>query len=179
MLKIEEVVLVIVDVQGKLAQLMQEKEQLFENLRRMIQGIKALGAPIIWAEHLPTKMGPTTPEVAEVLDGLHPIVKKTFSCCDCEEFILTLRGLKRRQALLAGIETHICVYQTVMDLTTLGYEVQVVSDAVSSRTAVNKQIGLERCKQVGAGLTGTETALFELLRVAEGAKFKEILQIIK
>jgi nicotinamidase-related amidase len=90
-----------------------------------------------------------------------------------------LEAVGRRQALLAGIETHICVYQTAVDLAGQGYEVQVVTDAVSSRTAENRQLGLERMKEAGARLTSTEMALFELLRVAEGPKFKEINRIVK
>jgi nicotinamidase-related amidase len=81
--------------------------------------------------------------------------------------------------LLTGIETHVCVYQTALDLLKLGYEVQVVTDAVSSRASENKQIGLERMKEAGATLTSTEMALFELLRVAEGPQFKEITKIVK
>jgi nicotinamidase-related amidase len=91
----------------------------------------------------------------------------------------TLKGIQRKQVLLAGIESHICVYQSCLDLLNLGYEVQVVADAVSSRTAENRQIGLERMKEAGATLTSTEMALFELLRVAEGPKFKEITRIVK
>jgi len=90
-----------------------------------------------------------------------------------------LRALNRKQILITGIETHICVYQTAMDLINLGYEVEVVADAVSSRTVENKEIGLEKVRDGGGKLTSTETALFELLKVAEGEKFKEILQIMK
>ena len=90
-----------------------------------------------------------------------------------------LRALNRKQILITGIETHICVYQTAMDLINLGYEVEVVADAVSSRTVENKEIGLEKIRDGGGKSTTTETALFELLKVAEGEKFKEILQIMK
>ena len=90
-----------------------------------------------------------------------------------------LAALNRRQVLLAGIETHICVYQTALDLLQAGYEVQVVADAVSSRTAENRQLGLQRMQAAGAILTSTEMALFELLRVAAGPKFKAINQIVK
>ena len=90
-----------------------------------------------------------------------------------------LKALKRKQVLIAGIETHICVYQTAIDLINLGYEVQIVVDAVSSRTMENKQIGLEKIKDAGATLTSIETSLFELLKIAKGARFKEILKIVK
>jgi len=90
-----------------------------------------------------------------------------------------LRALNRNQVLLAGIEAHVCIYQTAVDLVNLGYEVQVVVDAVSSRTKENKLIGLERIREVGVSLTSTETVLFELLKVAEGPKFEGILNIVK
>jgi nicotinamidase-related amidase len=88
-------------------------------------------------------------------------------------------NLHRRQFLLAGIEAHVCVYQTAVDLLEMGYEVEVVADAVASRTPENRQIGLERVRRAGAALTSVETVLFELLRVAEGPRFKEILAIVK
>lgn len=179
MLKREDTVLVIVDVQGKLAQIMYEKELLFESLQKMIRGTKVLAIPIIWMEQIPEKLGPTVPEVAGLLEGLHPIAKNSFSCCGSELFMTALRELGRKQVLIAGIETHICVYQTTMDLTNMGYEVQVVTDAVSSRTVRNKEVGLARIKEAGGSLTSMETALFELLRVAEGEKFREILKIVK
>ncbi len=87
--------------------------------------------------------------------------------------------LNRSQLLITGIEAHICVYQTTLDLLSLGSEIQVVADAVSSRTAANRQIGLKRMQEAGAVLTSTEMALFELLKVGEGDKFREILKIVK
>jgi len=179
MLTVENIALLIIDVQGKLAQLMQGKEVLFENLQRMIKGAQILGIPIIWTEQNPRGLGPTIPEVAPLLSNSQPIHKLSFSCCGNEDFMRELRALNRKQILITGIETHICVYQTAMDLINLGYEVEVVADAVSSRTVENKQIGLEKVRDGGGKLTSTETALFELLKVAEGEKFKEILQIMK
>ena len=90
-----------------------------------------------------------------------------------------LRKLNRNQVLISGIETHICVYQTAIDLVGLGYEVQVIADAVSSRTDANRRIGLSRIKEGGASVTSVETALFELLKIAQGDHFKEILKLVK
>jgi nicotinamidase-related amidase len=87
--------------------------------------------------------------------------------------------MDRNQILIAGIETHICVYQTAVDLVDMGVEVQVVTDAVSSRTAENKGIGLQKMRDAGASWTSVETALFELLGVAEGEVFKSLLKIVK
>lgn len=164
---------------GKLAHLMHQKEALFENLQRIIKGAQVLGIPILWVEQNPEGLGPTIPEVAHLLPDVQPISKLSFSCCGSDRFVGALEATKRTQVLLAGIEAHVCVYQTTVDLLDLGYGVEIVADAVSSRTAQNKQIGLARASGAGAALTSVEMALFELLRAAEGPEFKEILKIVK
>jgi nicotinamidase-related amidase len=180
MLNLNDTALVVIDVQGKLAQLMSHKEALFDNLQKVIKGAQVLELPIIWNEQLPEKLGPTIPEIAHLLaNTTQPITKASFSCCGNPPFMDALKATQRKQVLLTGIETHVCVYQTCRDLLDLGYEVQVVSDAVSSRSPENRQIGLERMHEAGATLTSTEMALFELLRVAEGPRFKEITRIVK
>lgn len=180
MLNVNHTALVVIDVQGKLAQVMHGKESLFENLQKLIKGVQVLGLPIIWNEQLPEKLGPTTPEVAELLtQSTQPIPKSSFSCCGNPPFMVALQAAGRKQILLTGIESHVCVYQTCLDLLDQGYEVQVVTDAISSRTAENRQLGLKRMQVAGATPTSTEMALFELLRVAEGPKFKEIAKIVK
>ena len=179
MLSNDNAVLVIIDVQGKLAQLAHRKEDLFANLQRCIKGAKALKLPVIWLEQNPEGLGPSIPEVSGLLSGQRPIGKFCFSCCGSEEFMKALRGTGRKQVLLTGIETHVCVYQTSVDLLGMGYEVQVVSDAVSSRTPENKQIGLDRIRQAGGNVTSTEMALFEMLKEARGETFKEILRAVK
>lgn len=178
-LESEGTVLIVVDVQGRLAHLMHKKEELFENLQKIIKGVQVLEIPILWVEQNPEGIGLTIPEIAHLLPDIQPISKFSFSCCDSDRFMQALKALNRKQILIAGIETHICVYQTAIDLSGLKYEVQVVADAVSSRTVENRQIGLEKTKDAGASLTSVETALFELLKVAKGAKFKEILKIVK
>lgn len=179
MLAMENTVIVLVDFQEKLARAMHEKEALLESTIKLVQGAKVLGLPIVWTEQNPKGLGSTVPEVAELLSDLQPVTKLSFSCCGEVRFMEQLDELNRKQALVAGIESHVCVYQTVMDLLHLGYEVQVVADAVASRTPENKAIGLERCRELGASITSTETALFELLRVAEGDKFKQMLKVVK
>jgi len=179
MLKPEKTVLTIVDVQGKLAQMMSGKQTLFENLQKIIKGIQALEIPILWVEQNPEGLGSTIPEVAELLAGINPISKLSFSCCKNERFIQALKAANCNQILIVGIEAHICVYQTAMDLVKLGYEVEVVTDAVSSRTVENKNVALQKMSRAGVSLTSTEMALFELLEVAEGEQFKEILKIVK
>ena len=179
MLELNNTFLLVIDIQGKLAHLMHEKEKLFANAKRMIEGAKTLGFPIIWTEQIPDKLGPTVPEVAEVLIGIDPIKKSSFSCCGDGGFIQTLERLPRRQALLIGIETHICVYQTASDLLKKNYEVHIVADAVSSRMPENKDIALRKMERLGAQLTCAEMALYEIMITADHARFRDILKIVK
>ncbi|MGO9571794.1 MAG: hydrolase [Desulfomonilaceae bacterium] len=179
MLTPENAVLLVVDFQEKLVRAMHEKQALVENAVKMVQGAKILGLPILWTEQNPQGLGPTVYEVAALLSDMQPISKLSFSCCGEERFMEQLLKLNRKQALLCGIESHVCVYQTAADLLNLGCEVHVVTDAVSARTTSNKEVGLERCKELGASLTSAETALFELLRVAGGDKFKQMLKVVK
>jgi nicotinamidase-related amidase len=171
--------LVLVDVQAKLAPAMHDKEALLENLRRLVQGVRILGVPILWTEQNPAGLGPTLPEIADLLPDQKPVSKFSFSCCGSEQFRNELSALNRKNMLIAGIEAHVCVYQTAADLIHLQYEVQIVADAVASRTPENRLIGLEKSKSVGACLTSTETVLFELLKDAKSEKFKEIINIVK
>ena len=179
MLKMENTVLLLIDIQGKLAHLMHEKERLFDNLQKLIKGIQVLGLPILWVEQNPDGLGPTIPEITSLLPANKPISKMSFSSCRNEQFLQELKNQNRKQVLVAGIEAHICVYQTVADLVAMGHEVQVVTDAVSSRIGENKQVGLQKMSTAGALMTSVETALFELLQVAEGDAFKEIVRIVK
>ena len=179
MLKSENTALIVVDVQGQLAQLMHEKQALFENLQKIIKGVQIMGIPILWVEQNPEGLGATIPEVAELLAGINPISKSSFSSCKNERFLQALNAANRNQILIVGIEAHICVYQTAVGLVKLGYEVEVVTDAVSSRTKENKDVALQKMSNADVALTSTEMALFELLEVAEGEHFKEILKIVK
>jgi nicotinamidase-related amidase len=179
MITTEDTALVLVDVQGKLAQAMHNKEELFENLKKMVKGAQVLSVPILWAEQNPDGLGPTLPEIAELLPNQNPVSKLSFSCCGNEHFMKNLRAVNRKNMLVVGIEAHVCVYQTAADLVNQQYNVQVVTDAVASRTPENKAIGLEKCKDAGASLTSTETVLFELLKGAGGDGFKEIIQLVK
>ena len=179
MLSLKNTVLIIVDVQGKLARLMHDKEALYRNLQRIIEGAQVLELPILRAEQNPQGLGPTIPEIDRLLPDSPPISKLSFSCCGSQHFVDALEVLGRKQVLIAGIETHVCVYQTAADLLDRGYEVHAVSDAVSSRTAENRRIGLEKIRAMGGSLTGVEMALFELLRAGEGEKFRRILKIVR
>lgn len=179
MLKQDDTVMVLVDVQGKLAQLMYDREVLFGNIEKLIRAMHTLDVPIIWMEQIPETMGRTVPRLATLLEPLAPISKTAFSCCGESTFISALEAAGKKSVLLAGIETHVCVYQTSADLVRKGYQVEVVADAVSSRTEANKQIGLDKISAAGASRTSTETAIMELTRDASHPKFRDILKIIK
>ena len=179
MLTTDNTFFLLVDVQGKLAHSMHAREQLFGNLKKIVNGMRVLEVPILWAEQNPKGLGPTVPEVAELLTDLQAMPKYSFSCYKNKDIRQSIESLKRPNVLVAGIETHVCVYQTVRDLIKASYHTQIVADAVSSRTAENKQIGLDKCKSAGADISSVETVLFELLDVAEGEIFKKILEIVR
>ncbi len=179
MLEIQHCCLAVVDVQGKLAQLMVDKEALFKNIRILIQAARFLEIPVLWCQQVPESLGPTVPEIAELLAGSKPIDKACFSCCGQEQFGAELNVLGREQVLLCGIETHVCVYQTAMDLMEQGLEVTVIADAVSSRTEQNRHLALTRLAAEGAHISSTEMALFELLKTARHPQFKQIAKLVK
>ena len=179
MLKASDTALTVIDVQGKLATLMHDRETLYRNLQILVRGARVLELPVLWLEQYPEGLGPTIPEVAELLSGQEPLAKTCFSALGQPDFVSRLEESGRRQVLVSGIETHICVYQTVRDLRDRGYGVEVVEDAVSSRTVENKRVGLEKARAAGAGITSVETALFELLREAGNPGFREIARLVK
>ncbi|KUG23796.1 isochorismatase [hydrocarbon metagenome] len=174
-----DAVFVIVDIQGSLAQVMSDKESLFANAVKLIKGLKILNLPIIITEQIPQKLGKTLPQIAAELEGVNPIAKESFSCWGENNFKKELEEFNRRQVILIGIECHVCVYQTALDLISNGYTVHLVADAVSSRTPENRQIGIDAMKNAGAKITSTEMVLFELLRTAADPKAKEFFKIVK
>jgi len=168
-----------VDVQEKLFRVMHDKESLLSNLQKLIQGMQVLEVPVITTEQYPQGLGPTHPDIVSLIPKFKAISKVCFSCWQNDEFKNNIKKLNRKQILLSGIEGHICVYQTACDLIKNGYHVQVVTDAISSRSMVNRQLSFDMMQQAGARLTGIETVLFELLKVAQGDIFKKISQIVK
>ena len=179
MLEIENCCLLIVDVQGKLAQLMHEKDSLFKNIQILIKSAKLLNIPIIWCQQQPKSIGVTIPEISNLLTEEKPIDKACFSCFGCEEFRKRLQQINRKQVLLCGIEAHVCVYQTAVELLAAGKEVYVIADAVSSRAQRNLQIAIERMLAEGVKISSTEMAVFELLKTAEHPQFKQVAGLVK
>ena len=179
MLKPENTAFILIDVQEKLARVMHEKEALFENLQKIVKGMQVLNIPILWVEQNPEGLGNTIPELSGLLTDIEPVSKLSFSCCGNEDFIQKLKTLDRSQILISGIEAHVCVYQTAVNLTDTDYEVEVVADAISSRTPANKEIAIKKMRDYGVRITSVEMALFELLGRAEGDTFKQLLKIVK
>lgn len=179
MLNSTDTVLVVVDVQGKLAQLMSDRETLFANLQRMVKGAQVLDIPILWMEQYPEKLGSTIPELAELMPDIQPIAKMSFSCARNAQFSSALTALGRKQVLVVGMEAHVCVYQTAVDLVNEGYQVEVVEDAIGARIASNKGVGVRKMCAQGVGLTSTEMALFELMAHCEHPGFREMQSIVK
>ena len=178
MLKKENSILIFVDVQGRLSELVDDSEALFNNLHRLLQGMDALDVPVIVTEQIPEKLGPTREEFQKFIK--EPVIaKSSFGCCGEPEFFQTLEKTGRKQVILCGIETHVCIYQTALQLLATGHKVTVVTDAVSSRDPANKTLALRRMENEGVKLAGTEMLLFELLGDAKDPAFKSILQIVK
>ena len=179
MLTKDRSILIVTDIQGNLAKLMHNRAELYKNTGIIIDGIRALDIPILWIEQYPRGLGPTVPEVAVHLNGYEPLSKKTFSSLKDPTISEHFDQLGRDQVLLVGIETHVCIYQSAIDLIERGIETHVVEDAVSSRTEFNKRIGIRKIERAGGNITSVETALFELLGIAEGDAFKKIIKLVK
>lgn len=179
MIAARDSVLLIIDVQGKLAQIVHEPEKVVRNVAKLIKAAQVLDVPVLYTEQYPKGLGHTVEPLEKLLADEEPVEKTAFSCCGEEQFMERLRALKRNEVLVTGIETHVCVYQTANELLEYGYNVHLVADAVSSRTEENRELGIRAIEKAGALLKSTEMVIFELLRIAEGEKFKAISKIIK
>ncbi len=179
MTKERKTAIVLIDVQGKLAETMQNSNELFKNIEILIKGAQLLDISIIWTEQLPEKLGSTTERISTLLANQKPIVKSEFSCVKNIEFSDLLEQKEYNHFLLCGIETHVCVYQTAKDLIELEHDVELIIDAVSSRTELNMNIAIDKIISLGGKVTSVEMLLFEKQEIALGEKFRELIKIIK
>lgn len=170
---------ICIDIQERLFPHIHAHEALAERADRLIRGLRVLGIPITVTEQYVKGLGPTIPVVREALGQHEPLEKMTFSCCGAPEIEAAVLGSRRHQIIVFGIETHVCVLQTVLDLLEQGQTVVVVEDCVSSRSANDKRVAIDRMRQQGAIITTMESILFELLRVAGTDTFKAISAIVK
>lgn len=173
--------LVVLDVQERLFAAMdaEHREEVVGNLKVLAVAARRLGLPIVVTEQYPKGLGHTLPELREALGSVEPLEKVTFSCCDAEGFTARLKAAKTKQVILAGIEAHVCVLLTGLDLLAAGYSVHVAADAVTSRTQGNWRIGVDQLRQAGAVVTTTESVLFQLLGKADTDDFRTLAKLIK
>jgi len=171
--------LVVVDIQEKLVPAMKKRQMVYDNCSHLIELAKLIDLPIVLTEQYPKGLGPTVPEIKEVLPSYAPLEKVTFDCCKGEGFIDKIASLQKTHIILTGMETHICVLQTCLSLLKEGYFVHLVSDAVCSRKKDDFRTGVEIMRDAGAVINCTETVLFQLLEKAGSPEFKTISKRIK
>ncbi|HKO56242.1 MAG TPA: hydrolase [Thermoanaerobaculia bacterium] len=174
--------LLIIDVQERLMPVIHERAEVERNIDRLVRGCRVLDIPAIITEQYVKGLGATVEPVRRTLletYGYRPIEKSCFSAWGCGELQAELRTVKKRQILLAGVEAHVCVYQTAVDLLGSGHEVWVIADAVSSRTPRNREVALQRMAAEGARISSTEMALFELLVEAGTEEFRAVSRLVK
>ncbi len=179
-LESSDAVLVVIDVQEKLCRAMDEKvlERLVHNAGILMESARELAIPVVATEQYVKGLGETLPALKEHLTG-PALEKMTFSCCGDRAFLDRLKELGRRQVIVVGMETHVCVLQTVIELLDAGYCVHLVRDAVMSRRKDNWFVGLETAREAGAVITSTEAALFQLLKVAGTDSFKKLSKLVR
>ncbi len=173
--------LLVVDMQVKLLKAIDDQNKVIWNVRRLIDGAAVLGVPVFATEQYPAGLGPTNGELASKLTGrLGEIPEKlTFSCRTCGDLFAQFDALGLYKVLVVGIETHVCVQQTVLDLLAAGFRVFVAVDAIGSRFQIDRDTALGRMESQGATLTTTEAALFEWCEVAGSPEFKAISALVR
>lgn len=175
----ENTIGLFIDIQEKLFPHMHEKEQLETNLIKLALGFKILDIPFLYTEQYSKGLGFTVSPLKTALGEFAAIEKMTFSCCDEPNYINILKTSGKKIVILGGIEAHVCVLQTAIDLLHLGYQPVVIEDCVSSRKLSDKQIAIERMRQEGALITSLESVLFELTRFSGTDTFKSISKLVK
>ena len=175
----DHALLIIVDIQERLAVAMTERDRVINNTLHLVEATKLLDLPLLVTEQYSKGLGPTVSEIKDALQSYAPIEKITFSCCGEDFFTEAVEETGRKQIILVGMETHVCVLQTCIDLLQAGYDVHVVSDAICSRADANYRTALEYMRDAGAVITCTETVLFQLLVRAGSEAFKTISKRIR
>ncbi len=170
----------VVDIQSRLTPAMPEDTlaRVVKYSRALVGAARELGLPVLATEQYPKGLGPLVPELRDVLPS-PPLEKVHFSCGADPAFAAALEATRRRQVIVCGMETHVCVFQTVRDLVAMGYEVHVCADAVSSRTEEHRRVGLELCREAGAIVSLAETAIFDLLHRAGTDEFKRVSPLVR
>lgn len=176
---VDNALLLVVDVQGKLARLMHDSEFMIAQQQRLVEACRILEVPVIWTEQLPDKLGATVPELAEKLDGIEPATKSSFGCWGDRDLREAIQASGRDRILICGIEAHVCVWQTAAALKREDYQVHVIADAISSRSAFNRDIAFRRMSAAGMHLSNVEMVLFELMTDATHPRFRDVTKLLK
>ncbi len=175
----ENSVLLVIDIQEKLLPVIYESERVVANTIKLVNGFKILDVPVFYTEQYPKGLGPTAPAIKETLGDSEPITKMSFSCAGAGDLFELLQKKNIETVLLCGIESHVCVMQTALDLLANDFKVKVAADAVSSRRKFDYEVALSRIAYNGAEVTLTESVLFEMLNVCGTDQFKAISKIVK
>jgi len=178
-LKKEKTALLIIDLQERILPVIRNYETVLENTVKLIKGFKAMQLPVYFAEQYPNGLGPTSQKILEELSGFTAYQKMSFSCFGAENIFNEFHKKKLSQIVICGVESHVCVQQTVLDLMANGYQINVAADAVSSRKEIDYNIALKRMRTLGAEITTAESILFELLEICGTPEFKEVSKIVK
>jgi nicotinamidase-related amidase len=180
LLNADNTILVVVDMQQVFVPHLFEPERVVKNICTLIKGVSALRIPVLSATQNKEKLGDVVPEVKELLPVLlPPFDKMCFSCFSDPAFRSELERSGRKQVILCGIESHVCVNQTAHEIIAAGFQAHIAVDSITSRTESNWRVGIDKMRQGGALLTSVEMALFELMRVAGTPEFREVSKLIK
>lgn len=178
-LKKESSVLLIIDLQERILPVIRDIETVLENTVKLIKGFKAMQLPIYLTEQYPKGLGATSQRILDELEGYSAINKMSFSCSGAENLFEEFYKRKLFQIIVCGVESHVCVQQSVLDLLANNFQVNLTADAVSSRKETDYNMALQRMRTLGAQVTTTESVLFELLEVCGTPEFKEVSKIVK
>lgn len=178
-LRREETALLIIDIQERIFKVMLNPESLIQNTVKLIEGFKVLGSPIFVTEQYPKGLGETESRIKSALSDIVAIQKMSFSCSGAEDLFERLKNKSIKQVVVAGIESHVCVQQTALDLLENGFQVNLAADACSSRKEFDYKTALSRMRHSGIIVTTTEAILFELLNVCGTDEFKRISKLVK
>lgn len=169
----------VIDIQERLFPVVTCRDEFMKNALILIKGLQVLGIPLIVTQQYTRGLGETLPEIREVIPGFSYIEKRDFSCCGEPSVMEKLATLAVRQVILLGIESHVCVLQTALDLKEAGMTPVIVADAVTSRTPESVDLAKERFRHEGIMMTSTESLLFELTRTSTAPEFREISRLVK
>lgn len=175
----EKTALLIIDIQERILKVIHKYERVIDNNLKLIKGSKILNVPIFFTEQYPKGLGPTADILLNELDGIKAVQKMSFSCGGAEDLFDELKKKNIESVIVTGIESHVCVLQTALDLIANGFKVHLAYDAVSSRRESDYNIAIERMRSNGVEITTTESILFEMLNVCGTDEFKGISKIVK